>query len=183
MDTDVVRQYASLEYAAKCYSVKRKVEPSVESRMLYGGGSAFDIVAAYLRGRVNPTVVEKAVESHFLHLLSIGRTRSCLDALEAVVYDPAKQNEEEAVTFYIDLAVMSTDEQREIFLVWFRKFIRGRTDDSIASLKELLGVDVEGTLSSGEDAKRGLLHFGPTCTCSWVRQRKSGKHHWGLGSR
>ena len=119
MDEDVVRQYASLKYAAtECYSAKRKVEPSVESRMLYGGGSAFDIVAAYLRGRVNPTVVEKAVESHFLHLLSIGRTRSCLDALEAVVYDPAKQNEEEAVTFYIDLAVMSTDEQREIFLAW-----------------------------------------------------------------
>ena len=51
MDKHVVRQYASLVYAAtKCYSTKRRYEPSVESRMLFGGGSAFDIVAEYLRG-------------------------------------------------------------------------------------------------------------------------------------
>ena len=122
MEKYVVRQHASLVYAAtKCYSTKRKVEPSVESRMLFGGGSAFDIVAEYLRGRVDPTVVEQAVESHFLHLLSIGRTRTCLDAIQAVVFDPEKQNQEEAISFYIDLATASTDDQGRIFTAWFKK--------------------------------------------------------------
>ena len=92
-DTCVVKQYASVRYAAtECYSTKRRYEPSAESRLLFNGGSAFDLVAAYVRGRVNPTVVEQAVESHFLHLLTIGRNRTCLDAIQAVVYDPEKDN-------------------------------------------------------------------------------------------
>ena len=72
-DTCVVKQNASVRYAAtKCYSTRQRYEASPESRLLFGGGSAFDLVAAYVRGRVNLTVVEQAVEVHCLHLLTIG---------------------------------------------------------------------------------------------------------------
>ena len=102
-DAHVVKQNASVRYAAtRCFLTKQRLEPSPESLLLFGGGSAFDLVAAYVRGRVNQNVVEKAVESHCLHLLTIGRNRTCLEAVQAVVYDPEKDNVEEAISFYID---------------------------------------------------------------------------------
>ena len=161
-DAFVVKKNASVFYAAtKCYSTKQRLNPSPESLQMYGGGSAFDLVAAYVRGRVDQNEVEKAVEQHCLHLLSIGRNRTCLEAVEAVVFNPEKNNWEEAISFYIDLATASTADQEKIFVAWFTKLVKGRTEDSIASLKELLGVDVEGTAyKGGEDAKRGLLHCG-----------------------
>ena len=104
---------------------------------MYGGGSAFDLVAAYVRGRVDQNEVEKAVEQHCLHLLTIGRNRTCLEAVEAVVFDPKEKNGEEATSFYIDLATAATADQERIFVAWFTKLVRGRTEDSLASLKEL----------------------------------------------
>ena len=66
-ETCVVKQKASLVYAAtECYSTKRRYEPSAESHLLFNGGSAFDIVAEYVRGQLDPTVVEQGVEAHFL---------------------------------------------------------------------------------------------------------------------
>ena len=48
-DAFVVKKSASVYYAAtKCYSTKQRLNPSPESLQLYGGGSAFDLIAAYV---------------------------------------------------------------------------------------------------------------------------------------
>ena len=48
-DAHVVKKNASVHYAAtKCFSTKQRLKPSPESLHLFGGGSAFDLVAAYV---------------------------------------------------------------------------------------------------------------------------------------
>ena len=47
--------------------------------------------------------------------------------------------------------------------------MEGRSSDSWASLYDLLGADVKGTLCCGESTRRGLLHFGdPGRAYAWV---------------
>ena len=91
-------------------------------------------MAEYVRGRLDPNVVEQEVETHFLQLLSIGRTRVCFEALSAVVFDPELENYEEATQFYIDLATTPTADQEKIFTAWFQKFVEGRSSNSWTSL-------------------------------------------------
>ena len=169
-DNTVVKQDATLrEAATDYYSRKRKYKPAAESHLLYNGGLVFDVVAKYMRGQLDPNIVEQEVGNHFLQLLSMGRTRVCFEALSAVVFDPELENHEEATQFYIDLATTPTADQEKIFTAWFWKFVEGRSNDSWTSLYDLLGADVEGTLHCGETTRRGLLHFGdPGRAYAWV---------------